>query len=191
MVINIQQYDPITGTIDLPVQDIKTAETETARECASFGSITEDLNVHQILDGAGENLLHTNINDASIQLLVSKIEARHAAEISTNTTEAIPTAPSPAEEAVKVAAAAYTQLSHNEDHASTSPADSINLTKGTPEPSHRPSPDLKYIQDPTSTSLVWNTVATGWFALSSLPWGRIALAAASTLVDVATFVARH
>ncbi|KAJ4379798.1 hypothetical protein N0V86_004982 [Didymella sp. IMI 355093] len=191
MVVNIQQYDPTTGAIDLSAQSIKTVKTEMAREFASFSSIAEDLNIHQILDDAGENLSHADINDAAIQLLVSKVEARHAAEILTTTTEAILTAPSPAEEDTKVATAAYNQLGHSEDYASTAPADSTDLTKGTPEPSHCLLSDLKYIEDPTSTLLVWNTVLTRWFAPSSLSWGCIALAAASTLVDVAAFVARH
>lgn len=50
-------------------------------------------------------------------------------------------------------------------------------------------PDLKYILEPTKNSIVWNTVATGLFALSTVPWGRIAIAAAGMAVDVATFIA--
>lgn len=49
------------------------------------------------------------------------------------------------------------------------------------------SPDLKYIQNPGKTSLVWAIVSTGLFALFSLPWGRIAIAAAGALFDVVTF----
>ncbi|KAF1350547.1 hypothetical protein EJ07DRAFT_183983 [Lizonia empirigonia] len=53
------------------------------------------------------------------------------------------------------------------------------------------SPDLKYISEPTETSLAWDTVATSWFALSSVPWGRIAVAAAGALIDVVACVARR
>lgn len=55
------------------------------------------------------------------------------------------------------------------------PGDSTPLIKTT-----GPSPDLKYTHDPTNTSLVWNTVAVGWFAFSSVLWGRIAVAVAGT-----------
>lgn len=53
------------------------------------------------------------------------------------------------------------------------------------------SSDPKCIHEPTNTSLAWDTVATGWFVLSSLPWGRITVAAAGALIDVVACVARR
>lgn len=53
------------------------------------------------------------------------------------------------------------------------------------------SPDLKYIHNHTNTSLVWIAVATGWFALSALPWSRIAIASAGTLFDIVASIARR
>lgn len=107
------------------------------------------------------------------------------------TVEAILAVPSSAEEALEITAAESVQFSSDESDHSTASVDFNTLTEMLKPVTHESSPDVKYIIDPTNRSLVWNTVAAGWFALSSLPWARMAVAAASALVEVAICVARH
>ena len=47
------------------------------------------------------------------------------------------------------------------------------------------SPDTVFCQPPPTTPLVWDVVCTAGFALSSLPWLRMGVAAAGIVVDVA------
>ncbi|KAJ4990556.1 hypothetical protein SVAN01_04003 [Stagonosporopsis vannaccii] len=83
--------------------------------------------------------------------------------------------------------------SANSDHAERHAKHNTNSPGGyTPSiRSARPSPDLKYLINPTNTSLAWNIVAAGFSALSSVPWGRVALATAASLTDLVTYVARR
>lgn len=188
---NAEKYDPTTGAIDLPAHNIKAMEAEMAREFANFSSIAEDLAVHHILGDAEESMLDKDVDEAACRVLVSIKKAQPTLALTTVTAGAIQITSPFTEASTTVAAAAYNHLSHSKDNAITVPAESASLIKASIVASHRPSPDLKYIQDPTSTSLVWSTVAAGWFALSSLPWGRIVVAAAGVLVDVAALVARR
>lgn len=183
------QYDPITGAIDLPEHNVKSMETKMARGFANFSSIAEDLTADQILGDAGETLLNAAINEDAIRMLVSNMKARPTAKISIGTAEGIIATSAPAEEVNQIAATDCAQLNDGKNTTSTV-ADSFIHTKSS-APLRSPSPDLKYIVDPVNLSLIWNTVTSGWFALSSLPWGRMAVAAAGALVDVAVFIARH
>ncbi|KAJ4332044.1 hypothetical protein N0V95_009759 [Ascochyta clinopodiicola] len=78
------------------------------------------------------------------------------------------------------------QFQDDNSHYTSTIGDSTPLVK-----THYPSPDLKYIHDPSNDSLVWNTVAASWFAISSVPWSHVAVATAGALVDVVAFVARR
>lgn len=188
---NVEKYDPTTGAVDLPIHNIKAMEAEMAREFANFSSIAEDLSVHHILGDVEGSMLDKDVDEAACRVLGSIKKVQPTLALTTETAEATQITSPLAEASTKVAAAAYNHLNHSKDDAIAVPAESSSLIKASIVACHRPSPDLKYTQDPTSTSLVWSTVATGWFALSSLPWGRIAVAAAGVLVDVAAFVARR
>lgn len=52
------------------------------------------------------------------------------------------------------------------------------------------SPDTVFCQPPPTTPLVWDVVCTAGFALSSLPWLRMGVAAAGIVVDVAATLLR-
>lgn len=52
-------------------------------------------------------------------------------------------------------------------------------------------PDLVFSQPPPTTPLVWDVVCTAGFALSSLPWLRMGVAAAGIVVDVAATLLRR
>ncbi|KAJ8108583.1 hypothetical protein OPT61_g8071 [Boeremia exigua] len=63
------------------------------------------------------------------------------------------------------------------------------LTGYTPPPKiTSSSPDFEYIQKPTKISTVSNTVASGLFTLSLIPWGHIAVTMAGALVEMVTSV---
>ena len=187
----MQQYDPITGAIDLSAHNMKSMKTEMARECANFSSITDDLTADQILGDAGQQMLNAEINEDALRLLASNSKTRAALNVTTASIEAIIAAPTPADGATQIAPAACKQSGSSKVDSMIFPAD-FNIIIQVPTPATRkPSPDMVYIVDPTNTSLVWTTVAAGWFALSSLPLGCMAVAAAGALVDFAVFIARH
>jgi hypothetical protein len=188
---NLLQYDPTTDAVDLHVQNVKSMETEMAHGFANFSSIAEDLSVDQILGDARQRVLNAETNEDALRLLVSNLKARSTVELTTVTAEAILAVPSQADEAVEITPAAYKQSGSSNVDSSNVSTDSNSITRTSAVIPRKPSPDIKYIIDPTNTSLIWNTVAAGWFALSSLPWGRMAVTAAGGLVDVAVFIARH
>ncbi|KAF3044938.1 hypothetical protein E8E11_008410 [Didymella keratinophila] len=185
------EHDPTTGAIDLTAQSIKSMGNEMARDFANFSSIAEDLTADQSLGHAGQRLLNAEINEDALRLLASNIKARSALKLITSTAEATFAVSSPAIEAVEIAPATCKQRGDGKNDSSIAPADSNALTQMCAPAIRKASPDMKHIVDPTNTSLVWNTVAAGWSALSSLPWSRIAVAAADALVDVTVFIARH
>ncbi|KAF3044116.1 hypothetical protein E8E12_009893 [Didymella heteroderae] len=196
--VHSEEYNPNIGAIDLTIQSTKTTNTEIAHEFTNFSSIAEYLDVDQVLGVAGRHLLNADINEAAVQAIVSGMKARSTVELTSSHADAIQAISSPARDATEIATAAYKQLSDGKNDVTIAPADSQTalgdstsiLSTPTAAP-RRPSPDLKCIVDPTNTLLVWNTVAAGWFVLSSMPWGCMAVATAGVLVDVAVFIARH
>jgi hypothetical protein len=83
--------------------------------------------------------------------------------------------------------AEYKQPQNDNDHRTYASEVSRTPIKTIISTSADPSPDLKYVHDPNNASLVWNTVAAGWFAILSVPWVRLAVAAAGTLFDIVSF----
>ncbi|KAL1652865.1 hypothetical protein SLS61_004485 [Didymella pomorum] len=171
----VEEYNPTTFTIDLLAQNIKSMEREMAHDFVNFSSIAEELTADQILGDAGQRMLNAEINEEAPRLLVSNVKARTALKLTTVTAEATISASTPADEVDSMIA----------------PADSDIITQVATPATREPSPGMAYIVDPIDTSSVWNTVAAGWFALSSLPWGRMTVAAVGVLVDVAVFITRH
>lgn len=87
---------------------------------------------------------------------------------------------------VNVEHAAYIPPAHCTEDTPTAHGDSLSSlieTAGFPQ-------DLDLIQPPPTNSLVWDTVCTAGFALSSVPWLRIGVATAGIVVDVAATLLR-
>ncbi|KZM27117.1 uncharacterized protein EKO05_0008989 [Ascochyta rabiei] len=112
--------------------------------------------------------------------------AKVTAEVNVTAVETARMAVSDAEIRINHIAEDYNQVQDDNGHRTSTVGDSTSLVR-----TNSPSPDLEYIHDLSNTSQVWNTVATSWFVLSSLPWGCIAVAAAGALVDLVAFVARR
>ena len=127
-----------------------------------------------------------NTYNKALELINFVKKAEATMELNTINIEAIQTSKSKVESQSEDTVADHNQLYDNRFIHKQVIDDSTTLSKTT-----RDSPDIKYVTDPTNTSLVWNTVAAGWFALASVPWGRITVAAAGALVDVAAFIARR
>ncbi|KAF2627152.1 hypothetical protein BU25DRAFT_458952 [Macroventuria anomochaeta] len=208
----VEEYDPVTGAIDLPVHGVEAMKIALSCEFVNSSHISDDLDIEDILGDAARNMLHSSINEPCWHTHLSSSDEPDAGLLP-NALEsyAPPGSPSHGNVDEKVRdlstgathttvpgekyliddeVADYNEPQTHNDNCMSAPGDSIPLIKTTLVAPNGSSPDLKYIRNPTNTSLVWNTVAAGWFTLSSVPWARIAVAAAGALVDVTTFVAR-
>ncbi|KAF9694392.1 hypothetical protein EKO04_007621 [Ascochyta lentis] len=132
----------------------------------------------------GDDVAH--VHNKALDLIEVFNIAQATAGVTTATAEAAHVAALDAKSCLDDLVDAYDQPQDDNSGRTCTLGDSTLSIKPT-----GPSPDLKYIHNPPNTALVWNTVAASWFALSSVPWGRIAVAAAGALVDVVVFVARH
>ncbi|KAJ4312347.1 hypothetical protein N0V94_007501 [Neodidymelliopsis sp. IMI 364377] len=168
--VQVEEYDPVMAAIDMA-----TGEEDVLYDFSDFGYISEFLDINDIL---GDSV---------------RVEAFKApqsvADIHAGAVEATHLDASAADSPIEDEATEYKQPQNDNQERLPSSEDSTPPVKTTA--SLATTPDVKCLFNIPKTSLVWDTLATGWFALSSVPWGRIAVAAAGTLVDTAIFMARH
>lgn len=194
---DMKKYDPVTGAIDLPAHGLETVEMEFLRGFADFSHISNDLDVEDI-PGDARNIQHDRIDEPRELIGPTSTDETESVE-KTKATEGLTTTTA---EATHITALGAVTLAKNDladfnepqtfnNNCESAFGDFTQLTKTAMHAPNSSSPDLKYIHDSTNISLVWKTVSAGWFALSSVPWSRIAVAAAGALTDVVAFAARR
>jgi hypothetical protein len=162
-----EQYDPVTAAIDMA-----TGEEDVLYDFSDFSYISDYLDINDIL-GDTVRVEAVKAPPTIIENRAVSVEAAHP-----DTSTAKPRIEDPAAE--------YKHLRQDNHERAALSGDFTPLVAPL-----APTPDVKHRTDIPKTSLVWETLATGWFALSSVPWGRIAVAAAGALVDTAIFMARR